>query len=158
MEIRPRVHTVSVFPSLKLVRSSLKEDVRDMLSKFHRRGTNNRDMNATFITLIPKVPNPVELHDYRPISLVGCLYKLLAKILANRLKTVLLLITSPTQGAFVAKREILDGVLVANELIDSRKRSKAEGVIFKIDLEKAYDHVEWSFIDYMLFRFGFGET
>ena len=115
-------------------------------------------MNATFITLIPKVPNPLELHDYRPISLVSCLYKLLVKILANRLKTVLPLIISPTQGAFVAKRQILDGVLVANELIDSRKRSKVEGVIFKIDLEKAYDHVGGNFIDYMLLRFGFGET
>ena len=66
-------------------------------------------MNVTFLTLIPKVPNPVRLGNYRPISLVGCVYKLLAKILANRLKHVLPLIISPFQGAFVGKRQILDG-------------------------------------------------
>lgn len=70
------------------------------------------------------------------------MYKLLAKILANRLKRILPLIVSPFQGAFVAKRQILDGVLFANELIDSRKRSKIEGVIFKFDLEKAYNRVD----------------
>ena len=93
-----------------------------------------------------------------PISLVGCWYKLLAKILANRLKSVMPLIVSPFQGAFVAKRQILDGVLIANELIDSRKRSKVDGFLLKIDLEKAYDHVDWNFVDYMLLKFGFGET
>lgn len=55
-------------------------------------------------------------------------------------------------------RQIIDGMLIANDLIDSRKNSKSEGVIFKIDLEKAYDHVDWNFVDYMLFGFGFGET
>lgn len=52
----------------------------------------------------------------------------------------------------------MDGVLIANELIDSRKRVGKEGVILKIDLENAYDHVEWDFVDYMLGRFGFGGT
>ncbi|XXG72211.1 hypothetical protein AAC387_Pa07g1359 [Persea americana] len=121
----------------------LEEDYKSMLSEFHLRGRISKEMNATFLTLIPKVPNQIELKDYRPISLVGCLYKLLAKILANCLKKALPSIISPFQGAFVAGRQNLDGVLVANELIDSRKRSKKEGVIFKIDLEKAYDHVDW---------------
>lgn len=116
-------------------------------------------MNATFSTLIPKVLNPVELREYsRPISLVGCWYKLLTKILANHLKSVLPLIISPFQEAFVAKRQILKGVLIANELIDSRKRSKVDGVLLKIDLEKAYNHVDWNFVYYMLIIFGFGET
>ena len=82
----------------------------------------------------------------------------MSKILANRLKSVIPQIISPFQGAFVAGRQILDGVLIANELIDSRKKSKEEGLLFKIDLEKAYDHVEWEFVDYMLFKFGFGGT
>lgn len=106
------------------------------------------------MTLIPKVPNPVDFHHYRPISLVGCLYKLLAKVLANRLKKVLPLIISPFQGMFVVGRQIIDGMLIANVLIDSRKKSKSEGVIFKIDLEKAYDHVDWNLVDYyILFSF-----
>lgn len=58
----------------------------------------------------------------------------------------------------MAKRQILEAVLVANEPIDSRKRSKVKGIIFKVDLEKAYDHVDWRFLDYMLLKFGFGDT
>ncbi|XXG89385.1 hypothetical protein AAC387_Pa12g1395 [Persea americana] len=134
----------------------LKEDFGDILSEFHRRGRINREMNATFLTLIPKVPNPVELCEYRPISLVGCWYKLLAKILANCLICLLLSVLS--KGPLWRKDKFFDGVLIANELIDSRKRSTADGVLLKIDLEKAYDHVDWNFVDYMLFRFGFGET
>ena len=100
-----------------------------------------------FLTHIPKIPNPAELKDCPPISLVGFVYKLLSKILENRLKRVSPFIISPFQGPFVNKRQILDRILNANELIHSRKRSRKEGVIFKIDLEKAYD---------MLGRFGFG--
>ena len=98
----------------------------------------------------------MELKDYMHISLVGCIYKLLAKIPANRLKNVLPRIISPFQGAFVVGRQILDGVLIANELVDFRKKSKKEGVLLRINLEKAYDHVEWDFVDYMLLRLGFG--
>lgn len=54
-------------------------------------------------------------------------------------------------------RQILDGVLVSNELIDSRQKVRKEGTIFKINMKKAYDHVDWSFIDYILGRFGFGD-
>lgn len=95
-----------------------------MLSEFHQRGNLNKDINATFLTLIPKVPNLVQLKGYRPISLVDCVNKLLAKILDNHLKTILPHIISSFQGAFIAGRQILDGLLIANELIDSRKKSK----------------------------------
>lgn len=72
-------------------------------------------MNATFLTVILKVPNPVELRDYLPICLVGCVYKLLAKILADHLKQVLPPnVISPFQGLFFVGRQILDGVLIAN--------------------------------------------
>lgn len=84
---------------------------------------------------MPKVLNSVELCDFRSISVVGCVYKLLAKILPNRLKVDLPHIISPSQGDFVRNRQILDNVLIANELIDSRKRSKKVGVILKIDME-----------------------
>lgn len=105
----------------------------------------------------PKVPNPVGLKDdYRPVSFVGCVYELLAKTLAKRLIKTLPAIISPSYGAFVQDREILEGILIANELIDSSKMAFKEGAIFKIDLGKAYDHVDWKFVDYMLGKFGFG--
>lgn len=102
-----------------------------------------------FFTLIPKIYNPMELRDFGPISLVGCIYKLLAKIPTNRLKSAMLIIIGPFQEAFVEGRQIHDRVLIANKLIDSRKKSKKAGVIFKVDIKKAYDHVERSFVDYM---------
>ena len=135
----------------------LRQDFCDMLLEFHRRGQLHEEINATFLPLDPKVLNPVDLKDFRPISLVGCVHKLLVKILANRLKVVLHQIISPFQGAFINSRQIVDGILTANELIHSRKQSHKEGVIFKIDLEKAYKHVNWRFVDYMMGRFGFGE-
>lgn len=102
----------------------------------------SKKLNATFFTLIPKGPNLVEMREFRPINVVGSAYKLRAKILANRSMTVFTSIIGPTQGAFVQGRQILDAVVIANELIDSRVKSKNSRVIFKIDIEKAYDHVE----------------
>ena len=71
------------FSFIKASWNFLKEDFGKVIFEFHQRGRINREMNASFISLIPKVQNPMELKDYRPISLVGCVYKLLATILAN---------------------------------------------------------------------------
>lgn len=80
----------------------------------------------------------MELREFRPISLVDCIYKLLAKVLAKRSKAVLPVpsIIGPYHGAFGQEKQILDGILIENELIDSRKCSKSVGVILKIDMEK----------------------
>lgn len=64
-------------------------------------------------------------------------------------------IIGETQGAFISERQILDGIFVANELIHSKNRRKEEGVLLKIDIEKVYDHVEWTYID-LLQKMGFG--
>ena len=75
--------------------SFLCKDFYNMLSEFHKGGHLHKEINATFLTLIPKVPNPSGLKDFRPISLVGCVYNLLAKVLPNRLKVALPLKISP---------------------------------------------------------------
>jgi hypothetical protein len=72
---------------------------------------------------------------------MGGIYKIVAKVLANRLKTVLERIVSNTHNAFIRGRQILDSVLIANECLDSRIRSEEPGVLCKLDIEKAYDHV-----------------
>ena len=91
--------------------------------------------------LISKKGGAENLKDFCPISLVGSLYKLLAKVLANRLRRVVGRVVSNSQHAFVGGRQILDAVLIANEALDSRVKSSERGFICKMDIEKAYDNV-----------------
>ncbi|RVX21268.1 putative ribonuclease H protein [Vitis vinifera] len=114
-------------------------------------------VNATFLVLVPKRGGAEDLKDFRPISLVGSLYKLLAKVLANRIKKVMGKVISESQNAFVEGRQILDAVLIANEAVDSRLKDNVGGVLCKLDIEKAYDRVSWSFLLAVLKEMGFGE-
>ena len=81
------------------------------------------------------------MQDFRPIGLVESLYKIIAKFLANRLKRVMGKVVSNSQNAFMEGRQILDAVLVANEAIDSRKRNSNVGLVCKLNIEKAYNHL-----------------
>ena len=91
--------------------------------------------------MIPKKSDAIEVKDFWPISLIGGVYKTIAKVLANRLKEVTGNVISESQNAFVKNRQILDSCLIANECLDSRLRSGVLGVLCKLDVEKAYDHV-----------------
>ncbi|PNX67320.1 cysteine-rich receptor-like protein kinase, partial [Trifolium pratense] len=104
---------------------------------------------------IPKVDSPQRLNDFRPISLVGSLYKILAKVLANRLRLVIGSVISETQTAFVKDRQILDGILIANEVVDEARKSKKELMLFKVDFEKAYDSVDSGYLDKVMERMSF---
>ncbi|GKB92823.1 RNA-directed DNA polymerase, eukaryota [Tanacetum coccineum] len=104
-----------------------------------------------------KVPNANMVKDFRPISLIGSLYKVIAKVQANCLVTVLDDIVDEIQSAFVSDRQILDGPFILNEIVHWCKNKKKQSMIFKVDFKKAYDSVRWDFIDDILRRFGFGE-
>nr|GEZ36427.1 RNA-directed DNA polymerase, eukaryota [Tanacetum cinerariifolium] len=108
------------------------------------------------IALIPKVPDANLVKDFRPISRIGSMYKIIAKILANRLVGVLGDIVNEVQSAFITKRQILDAPFILNEVIQWCKLKKKQSLIFKVDFEKAYDSVRWDFLDDVLKKFGFG--
>jgi len=95
------------------------------------------------------------LNDFRPISLVGSIYKILAKVLANRLRHVIGSVIAEEQSAFVKNRQILDGILIANEMVDEAHRLKKELLLFKVNFEKAYDSVDWGYLDAVMERMSF---
>nr|GEW61733.1 RNA-directed DNA polymerase, eukaryota [Tanacetum cinerariifolium] len=98
------------------------------------------------------VPNANMVKDFRPISLIESLYKIIVKVIANRLVTVLDDIIDEIQSAFVTDRQILDGPFILNEIVHWCKNKKKQSMIFKFDFEKAYDLVRWDFIDDILRR------
>jgi len=112
-------------------------------------------LNATFISLIPKVAGPDDIKNFMPISLAGSVYKILAKVRASRLRKVVGKVVGPSRHAFLPRRQILDVALVANVCIDSYIKSGNSGVLCKLDIEKAYGHVSWSFLLAILDKMGF---
>ncbi|XP_058733449.1 uncharacterized protein LOC131605067 [Vicia villosa] len=88
-------------------------------------------MSGSFIALIPKTENPQGLEEYQPICLIGSIYKIISKLLARRLRKVIDKLISKSQTTFVSGRQILDGVLVTNEIIDLAKRKKKSYLLFK---------------------------
>ena len=136
--------------------SVLEKDVMDFFGEVHTHGKFEKSLNATFFSLIPKKVDASNIRDFRPISLIGSVYKLLSKVLANRMRLVLDDVISESQNSFVGGRQILDSVLIANECLDSRIKSRVPGLICKLDIEKAYDHVNWDNLLFLLARMGFG--
>jgi hypothetical protein len=93
-----------------------------MFGQFHGIGSIPKCLLSYFVTLIPKVKLPFGLGDFRPISLLGCLYKLIARVLTNRLAKVMNSIIAPTQSAFIKGRNLVDGVVVVNEILGLAKK------------------------------------
>jgi len=115
-------------------------------------------VNYTNITLIPKGDSQTSMKDWRPIALCNVVYKIVAKVLANRLKQVLDKCISINQSAFVPGRSILDNAMVAIEIVHYMK-AKAKGnsgdVARKLDISKAYDRLDWDYLRDIMIQMGF---
>ena len=96
--------------------------------------------------------------DFRPISLCNEIYKIISKVLANRLKLILPQLISPTQSAFVPRHLITDNVLVSYETLHAMHIRKKGALALKLDVSKAYDRVEWGFLKGMMVKLGFSEV
>ncbi|GJV91196.1 RNA-directed DNA polymerase, eukaryota [Tanacetum coccineum] len=134
----------------------IQHDVVNAVKEFFSSSKFPPGSNSSFITLIPKSLDAKMVKDFRPISLIGSFYKIVAKILSNRLCIVMPDLISDVQTAFISKRQILDGPFILNELISWCKYHKIKAMIFKADFEKAFDSVRWDYLDGVLNNFGFG--
>ncbi|GJX19500.1 RNA-directed DNA polymerase, eukaryota [Tanacetum coccineum] len=131
-------------------------DFYEAVEWFFEHSSFSRGCNSSFIALIPKNQDPKFVNDYRPISLIGSLYKVVTKILANRLSSVIPGLISDVQTAFLPNRQILDGPFIINELLSWCKHKKQQAMVFKVDFAKAYDSIRWDFLEDVLTAFGFG--
>lgn len=116
------------------------------------------DINSTFIALIPKIKQPRYPHKFRPISLCNVIMKAVTKSIANRMKTDLPSVISEEQSAFIRGRLITENTLIAMECfhwMKNKKVGKKCTLALKLDMSKAYDRIEWDFVDGALKAFGF---
>lgn len=108
--------------------------------------------------MIPKEHDAKVIQKFRPISLVNCSFKLISKILTNRLEHIMHKLIDNSQSAFLKGRYILDNVVICQEIIHYSQHAKQSGVIIKIDFEKAYDKINWEYLIEVLQHRGFGPT
>jgi hypothetical protein len=136
----------------------IKDDLMALFNDFHSGTLPLYSLNFGTIILLPKCKDASIIQQYRPICLLNVSFKIFTKVATNRITSIAQKVINPTQTAFLPGRNILEGVVILHETIHELHRKKQSGVIFKIDFEKTYDKVKWSFVKQTLQMKGFSET
>lgn len=137
------------------------DDVTTTVLNALNSGNVHESLNSSFISLIPKIKNPKKVSDFRPISLCNVVNKLIAKVLVNHLKQILPHVVSDSKSSFLFGRLIVDNVLVVFETLYYLKRKTQGKLVYmalKLDMSKAYDHVEWEFLEKVMKHLDFAKS
>jgi len=137
---------------------TIKKDLLRMVGKSQTCTKIGGSTNSTFLALIPKDKCTTEFSRFRPISLCNTSYKLVTKIIANRLKKILPVIIPENQGGFIKGRNILDNILLVQEAIHSSCHQKEKAMVIKLDLPNAFDRVRHDFLFSVMEKFGFSKA
>ena len=126
---------------------------------FFEFGMIPRGANMTWVTHISKIEGAKKIHEFRPIRMVGStsVYKVISKILANKLRNVVPNLVGECQSAFVSGRQIWDSALITCEVVHWLRKKRKPKCTIKLDFHKAYDRVKWNFVDLVLQRMGFSD-
>lgn len=104
------------FKFIKSAWDIVKHDIYEIVHSFWATSQLPQGCNVAYIALIPKIDNPTNFKDFRPISMVGCIYKIIAKLMAKRLQKIMGTLIGPLQSSYIEARQILDGALVAGRI------------------------------------------
>lgn len=119
------------FHIIKSLWDSIAADIKQFVDEFHTHGKLVRGLNTSFITLIPKRPNPLSLDEFRPISLISSLYKIISKWLANWLRAVIEKLISPSQSVFISGWNIFESIMACNKMIHLLKKNRSGVLLSK---------------------------
>ena len=126
-----------------------------MFKDFNKDQLDIKRLNYGVITLVPKLKEANNIKQFRPICLLHVDYKCFTKVLTNRLVPIAKKVVGKQQTCFIKGRNIFEGVVVLHEVLHKLRTSKRKGLIMKIDFEKAYDRVRWSFLEQVMIGKGF---
>ncbi|GJW34052.1 putative RNA-directed DNA polymerase [Tanacetum coccineum] len=133
----------------------IEDDIISYVKEFEASSFILKGCNSSFITLVPKVDDPLTTGDFRAISLIGCQYNIISKVLANCLSKVISSVVGEVQTAFIKKCQIIDGPLMVDEIISWARKQKRRLMLFKVDFEKAFDSLSWNFLLSIMEQMGF---
>lgn len=131
--------------------------IKPLVQAFFNHTLDLAKINHASIILIPKIAEALTIQQHRPVSLINCSFKIISKIIANRLVAVLDSLIDTSQRAFIKGRSIFDNIVYAQNILFQVRKTKTKGILFKIDFEKTFDKVNWNFLIEVLKARGFGD-